>query len=173
MEPLATEPSPAQPRSQLTRSRDDRVIAGVCGGLGRYFGLDPVLLRVAAVILVLFGGTGLLAYLILWIVIPEETVASTHAAREAASASTSPPTAPAGSTGASVPTSAAVPVSPRAATGGRSDARGAMVFGVILIGIGALLLLDRLLPGLSWRYTGPLLLIVIGVFVLAKGGGRR
>ena len=55
------------------RSRADRVIAGVCGGLSRYFGVDPVLVRVAFVVLTLAGGSGILAYLILWLVVPEET----------------------------------------------------------------------------------------------------
>ena len=58
---------------RVRRSRRDRVFGGVCGGLGRYFGVDPVLLRVAAVALALSGGVGLLAYLVAWILIPEET----------------------------------------------------------------------------------------------------
>lgn len=56
----------------LRRSRSDRVIAGVCGGLGRYLGIDPVLLRIATVVLVFAGGIGILLYVIGWIVIPEE-----------------------------------------------------------------------------------------------------
>jgi len=48
------------------------VLAGVCGGLGRYLGVEPVLLRVAAVVLALANGLGLIAYVIAWIVIPEE-----------------------------------------------------------------------------------------------------
>lgn len=55
----------------LRRSRTDRVIGGVCGGLGRYLGIDPLLLRIAAVALALGGGTGVLAYIIAWIFIPE------------------------------------------------------------------------------------------------------
>jgi phage shock protein C len=58
---------------RVRRSRQDRVIGGVCGGLGRYLEVDPVLLRIAAVALALSGGLGLLAYIIAWIVIPEET----------------------------------------------------------------------------------------------------
>ena len=58
---------------RVRRSRQDRVIGGVCGGLGRYLEVDPVLLRIAAVALALSGGLGVLAYIIAWIVIPEET----------------------------------------------------------------------------------------------------
>jgi len=56
----------------LRRSRDDRVIGGVCGGLGRYLGVDPVLMRIAFVILAFAGGGGILVYLVAWVLIPVE-----------------------------------------------------------------------------------------------------
>ncbi|MFZ2488934.1 MAG: PspC domain-containing protein [Anaerolineae bacterium] len=56
---------------QLQRSRTNRVIAGVCGGLGQYLNLDPVLLRVLAVILAFIsGGTMILVYLALALIMP-------------------------------------------------------------------------------------------------------
>jgi len=58
---------------RVRRSREDRVSGGVCGGLGRYLQVDPVLLRIAAVALALSGGLGVLAYIIAWIAIPEES----------------------------------------------------------------------------------------------------
>ncbi|HEX6947854.1 MAG TPA: PspC domain-containing protein [Acidimicrobiia bacterium] len=72
-----TEPMP--PRARLTRSRTDRVIGGVAGGLGKYFGVDPVWFRLGFVVFTLAGGSGILAYLIAWIVIPEETGEETAA----------------------------------------------------------------------------------------------
>ena len=63
-------PAPAQ--RAVRRSRSDRVIAGVCGGLGRYLAIDPVLLRVAFIILSLANGLGLIAYVVAWVAIPEE-----------------------------------------------------------------------------------------------------
>jgi phage shock protein PspC (stress-responsive transcriptional regulator) len=57
---------------RLRRSVDDRVIAGVCGGLANYFDIDPVVVRVVFALLLVFAGGGLLAYLVLWIVMPEE-----------------------------------------------------------------------------------------------------
>jgi len=56
---------------RLYRSRRDRVIAGVCGGLGGYLGVDPVIVRLVWLVTVLLGGTGVLAYVIAWILIPE------------------------------------------------------------------------------------------------------
>ena len=57
---------------QLRRSKTDKMIAGIGGGLGKYFGLDPTILRLVFVLLMIFAGTGLLAYLIMWLVIPYE-----------------------------------------------------------------------------------------------------
>ena len=60
---------------RLRRPMDDRVLAGVCAGLGEYFDLDPVLFRVLFVLLTFTGAApGILAYIILWIVMPEGPV---------------------------------------------------------------------------------------------------
>jgi phage shock protein C len=61
---------------RLYRSRTDRKIAGVCGGFGRYFGMDPVVFRIVWLLLILGMGAGLLAYLICWLIIPLEPEAS-------------------------------------------------------------------------------------------------
>lgn len=57
-------------QTRLMRSETDRMIAGVCGGLAAYLGVDPVLVRLAFVILLLASGVGLAIYVILWIVMP-------------------------------------------------------------------------------------------------------
>ena len=62
-------PEPERPR-RLMRTRNDRVIAGVAGGLGRYFGVDPVIVRIAFAISVLFGGLGAFAYIALALFVP-------------------------------------------------------------------------------------------------------
>lgn len=68
-----TPPPPSPPgHPRLVRPRDDRVVAGVASGIARHLGLDPVLIRLAFVVLVLAGGSGVLAYLIGWLTIPEE-----------------------------------------------------------------------------------------------------
>jgi phage shock protein C len=61
----------SRPRN-LVRSFDDRIFAGVCGGLASYLGVDPVWVRLAFVLAVLFWGLGLIAYAVLWITLPEE-----------------------------------------------------------------------------------------------------
>ena len=59
-------------RKRLVRPRADRKIAGVCAGFAEYFDLDVILVRLVWLFVVLVGGTGLLAYVIAWIVMPEE-----------------------------------------------------------------------------------------------------
>ena len=56
---------------RLCRSRQNRTLAGVCGGIAEYLGWDPTLVRVAWIVFILLGGSGILAYLILWLVMPE------------------------------------------------------------------------------------------------------
>lgn len=56
---------------RLTRSTSDRTVAGVCGGLGEYFGVDPTFIRLGFALLAVLGGPGVLLYIILWIVMPE------------------------------------------------------------------------------------------------------
>jgi phage shock protein C len=63
-------PPSTGPARRLRRSRQDKVLAGVCGGLARYLAIDPVVIRVLMVVLI-FAGVGVLAYIVAWIVIPE------------------------------------------------------------------------------------------------------
>jgi len=56
---------------RLHRSLTDRKIAGVCGGIAEYLGWDPTLVRLLWVILTLLGGSGILIYIVLWIVMPD------------------------------------------------------------------------------------------------------
>lgn len=57
---------------RLYRSRSDRAIGGVCGGLAAYFNLDPTLLRVLALLAIPFGTLSIWAYVVLWLIVPEE-----------------------------------------------------------------------------------------------------
>jgi len=57
---------------RLYRRRQGRIVAGVCAGLAAYLGVDPNLIRLAFTVLAVFGGGGILLYLVAWAVIPEE-----------------------------------------------------------------------------------------------------
>ncbi len=66
------EPEKEEVRRVLRRSLTDRSIAGVCGGLARFFSVDATLIRLLMLLLILCGGLSIWAYVVLWIVIPEE-----------------------------------------------------------------------------------------------------
>lgn len=131
---------------RLCRSRTDRVLAGVAGGLGYYFQVDPVLFRLAFVFLAFVGGAGILMYLVGWLVIPEAPDDS-DASEE---------TAPL-QRGAVAQEAAPVP--------GRSGSR---LFAIVLVGFGLILLFDRLLPELDLARYWPVLLILLGIWLLAR-----
>lgn len=57
---------------KLYRSRREKVIAGVCGGLAQYFAVDPVIVRLIFIVLFFLGGSALLAYVIMWLIVPLE-----------------------------------------------------------------------------------------------------
>ena len=77
--PRAESPAPAAPRPRLVRSRTDRRIAGVCGGLAAYFDIDPTIVRVTWVIISVIVGAvvfGIVAYLIAWFILPPAPTAA-------------------------------------------------------------------------------------------------
>jgi phage shock protein C len=55
---------------RLIRSESNKVIAGVCGGLGEYFDIDPTIVRLVFIVFALAGGPGILAYIIMWLIMP-------------------------------------------------------------------------------------------------------
>lgn len=61
-----------QPRKRLYRSRTNRTVAGVCGGLAEYFNIDVTFVRLLFIVLALFGGSGLVLYGLMWLFVPEE-----------------------------------------------------------------------------------------------------
>jgi len=178
---------------RLYRSRTDRMIAGVCGGIADYFGIDPTLVRVAAVLLAVANGVGVVAYVILMIVIPEEGDRPMHAdgtptpevPEGIPPVSESPAPAPAASEPApvtSVPVAPPVappapeqpwqppaPVTPASAP---QSHRGGLTGGLILIAIGAVFLVSQFVPGLDIGKLWPLILVAIGVSMILRSGRR-
>jgi phage shock protein PspC (stress-responsive transcriptional regulator) len=142
---VAAGPPPAARPRRLERSRDDRVIAGVCGGIGEYLGVDAVLIRIAALVLVFAGGAGLLLYGIGWIAMPE--------AEEGEE----------GDEGAGAATGGTAP----AVTIGSTS--GAVVLGLVFVVLGAFFLVDEIWSDfLAWKYVWPIALIAVGAAVLVR-----
>ena len=144
--------------NRITRSRSDRMIAGVCAGLARYFGVDPTLVRLAFVVLAFATGAGVFIYFVLWIVLPPEgRPASDMEANVQANADEMAERAR--SIGADLRTAAREP-----------NPRAAMFFGGALIVVGLVVLVENLhLPWLWW-FRGdtlwPVLLIAIGLLMI-------
>lgn len=61
-----------QTPARLTRSNDDRLLGGVAGGLAAFLGLDPTIVRVGFVLLTFFGGSGIVLYAVLWLIVPPD-----------------------------------------------------------------------------------------------------
>src|SRR3954453_1403611 len=77
-------PPPADPPPvprRLTRSSSDKVLAGVAGGLGRYFDIDPIIFRIGFVVLTLAGGAGFIAYVAAWLLVPADTASGESPSR--------------------------------------------------------------------------------------------
>jgi phage shock protein C len=145
---------------RLFRSRSDRVIGGVCGGLAAYLNVDPMLIRLAAVALVFLNGVGVVAYLVMWIVVPDEEAQSLS--REAnLRANLNDIGAQTRRMGESLRASL-------------SNGERSTVIGVILVLLGIVFLADQFFvdlihSGLFWA----ILLIVVGVVVLVTYTRRR
>jgi phage shock protein C len=142
---------------KLYRSRRNRMIGGVCGGIAEYFNIDPVIVRIIAVAFFFMGGSALLAYVIGLIVIPNEPFAQPAAEKQEKTLVTVPAAAPAAKS-----SSEAVP----------------LVLGIILIFIGVVFLLHNipLFSPFYWRalhivrhFFWPSLLIVSGIFIIVRG----
>jgi phage shock protein PspC (stress-responsive transcriptional regulator) len=141
------------------------MLFGVAGGMAEWMDLDPAIVRLVWALLILAGGVGLLLYIIAAIVIPE----APYAMGPAMGAATAP--------GAAAPTAADVEQARWQARDARRSARRAtrnpgMVFGLILVIVGAWFLLDRYIPALDLSWFLPGALIVIGLVLVAGALGR-
>jgi phage shock protein C len=143
---------------RLYRSKTNSMIGGVCGGLGAYFGIDPTLVRLIFVLMAVFGGGGVLIYLILWIVIPLEG-RSPATSQQIIHDNAQEVTDRARDLGKGFERSFA------ASTAQSTGRNGAVVFGIVLIVLGGLFLLQNLLR-INFSQFWPVILIVIGLAML-------
>jgi len=139
---------------KLYRSRRARVFGGVAGGLGDYFSLDPILVRIIFVIITFATGVGILLYIILWIVIPEEPFEIAYKIN----------TETAG-TGTAENTSSNLPPFEQFQTQPQRS-KGSIIAGVILIGIGLVFFADRFIPTFRFGDIFPIVLVLIGVALI-------
>jgi phage shock protein PspC (stress-responsive transcriptional regulator) len=166
--------------TRLYRSRDDRMLAGVAGGLADLWDADPSLIRIVwALLIILTGGIALVAYIVMAIVVPEEDevapgrpFASTPPPAAGAPA-TEPGTADAGPGGIDWRTQRRIEQDERrAARQARRATRdpdsrtGAIVIGGLLVVIGGFFLVREYLPTIDFDWFWPAALVLLGVVVL-------
>jgi len=148
---------------RLERSRTDRVIAGVCGGIAEYFEVDATLVRVGMVILGL-GGLGILIYIVLLIVMPLPGEPAPFFGDWVGFERQAPGTATPGDP--SAPTASAA----RAVADPASVERRRYGLGLLLVAIGGVFFLGNLglFRALDWKFIWPFVIIAFGVYLLAE-----
>ncbi len=144
---------------RLYRSRKNRVIAGVCGGVAEYLNVDPVLVRLIAVLFLFVGGGSLIAYIVCIFVIPEQPSAAVQTGEPASSQTAAP-----------------------SGYANRPAQTGGLIVGAVLMGLGAIFLM-RNIPIFSdyywwfwhmgWRFLWPSVLIGIGLLVILRAARNQ
>ena len=137
--------------NRLYRSRTDKVIGGVSGGLADYINIDPVVVRILFVLLAIFGGSGVLVYIILWIAIPEAPIGYQVFEEKKNDEVIVEETEE----------------TEEIETGGSSrKTNTSLIAGIVLIVFGLVMLMSQLVPMWNIMQFWPLLLIVAGVLLI-------
>lgn len=126
---------------KLYRSREDKIIGGVCGGLAKYFDVDPTLIRILAVVSIFINGIGIIAYIIAWIIVPLEPSNSNR-------------------------TEDVSDEEIRVLTTRDKVQRRRIAGGLILVVIGGVFLMYAYIPWFGLRKLWPLILIAIGLVII-------
>jgi len=149
------------------RSKKNRTIAGVCGGLGEYFDVDPTVFRLVFVLIVFAGGAGILAYIIFWIVMPEadgssyaEDISKTAREKEKIDENKT-----------NLGKKAKEEANDLAKKYKGVDGR--LVIGGILIILGLMFTAENLLPGWNFYRFWPLAVVVVGLALVINSMGRE
>jgi len=141
---------------KFERSIDKKIIFGVCGGLGKYFSIDPIIFRFAFVALLLAGGSSLIIYFILLIIMPKEPRFVVATVQENAN---------------SFETFQQDDL--KTDTTSASSEKNSLLFGLSLISIGVMLLLNNLVPYFKIGKLWPAILVIIGLGLLFKGKTKQ
>jgi len=162
---------------RLYRSTRERILGGVAAGIADYFDVDPTLVRLAWILFALAGGSGVIAYIIAWIIIPEEpSLPRSGPQREPVWPGEGGRVEP----GRTAPEPDRVPEERREASAEatRRAARGdnSGLFGLVLIVLGVILLARNVWPALAFIFQpwtiGGLVLVALGLFLILRGLGR-
>ncbi len=155
---------------KLHRSLTDKAIGGVCGGLADYFDVDVVLIRVVFVLLALFGGGGILIYIIMWIIIPSEKYipGTSHTSADPKNDSNVQDAEIIYESNTKTNEQNSDNKDSYSASERKSNRKSntGLYAGVILIFVGMLFLIDKLVPIYNFGDFWPLLLVLLGVLLI-------
>jgi phage shock protein C len=162
---------------RLYRSPDDRILAGVAGGMAETYDFDPALVRVGWALLILVtGGVFLLLYIVMALVVP---LRPSGMMPWPTSGMTPPPGTPPGPEGAPDVSGAAPAAGPMGNAPawtyrrrGRNDATGPIVIGLLLILAGGFFLARQFIPAFNWGLIWPLLIVAGGLLLIVVAFGR-
>ncbi|HOV92337.1 MAG TPA: PspC domain-containing protein [Candidatus Kapabacteria bacterium] len=141
----------------VQRSRNHRIVAGVCGGLGEYFDIDPVFIRLLFVIVSFFYGIGVVAYIVLWIIIPSTPMESAYMTSENPSNPHSD---------YDNKSTENIEVEDDSNIRNKNTQQVRIFIGSILLLIGVLILLNELVPNIKGELIWSFILIILGIFLI-------
>ena len=145
-------------RKKLVRSETDRIVAGICGGLADYFDIDATLFRVIFVVVMFLGGAGILAYVLLWIIIPGSSDKITDP-RARVQEFKSEATQFVQSTANQIRNSTQD-------SGSQTVIRMQHLVAIALVVIGILIIAKNIIPHISLTFVWPGILVLLGVWLL-------
>jgi len=137
---------------RLYRVRRDKVFGGIAAGLGKYLDIDPIIIRIIIVLITIFHGVGLIIYIILWIVIPEEPIENLYNTANTETAETFGENFSENDKTFEINTSG----------------RGRVIVGVVLIGLGLVFLLEKFFPFFDFEIFFAIGLIALGIGLIVN-----
>lgn len=140
---------------KLQRSRDKKVFAGIAGGLGDYLDIDPVIIRIVFVLITIFHGFGLLVYIIMWIVIPEEPFNNAFFQSNTGEAENL------GETVDEEPGNFTASINEKA-----KSSNGRIIVGIVLIFIGIIFLAEKMFPFFDFEFVFAIGMIALGASLI-------
>lgn len=150
---------------KLYRSEDDKVIAGLCGGLGEFFDVDSTIIRIIFIILTIWGGVGIVLYLIGVFVVPVESVGNRSAEEKSKKREIDPDLAEIGNK----IKSAANEIKNNFDGTSKPSMKGNYLLGCLITFAGVVLLIQNFFPKYGFHLLWPVAIIFFGLYVLSSG----
>ena len=153
-------------KNKLYRSKKDCVIGGVCGGIAEYFDVDSTLVRLLAILIFFFGGSGVIAYIIGWIIIPQNPNGNTEDNSENKREIEGKIKKGTDKVNKKVEENL-----PEERPEGNSERSRNIILGIILIIAGLIFMGSTLFPWITWIAWGtfwPVIIIVVGIVIMIR-----